>query len=108
MLRVYPSQGREHGYTRTQVSKNQPHPSRAGGAGGDDWAGRRRELGCRYRSHTRDVAGPPRGGVLVEPLDPDVERAGLTTLQLQTAVEGQLRKAGIPLFTTEDRVSVPG
>ena len=26
-------------------------------------------------------------GVLVEPLAPDVERAGLTTLQLQTAVE---------------------
>jgi hypothetical protein len=47
-------------------------------------------------------------GVLVESLDPDVERAGLTTLQLQTAVEGQLRKAGIPVFTTEERLRVPG
>ena len=47
-------------------------------------------------------------GVLVEPLDPDVERAGLTTLQLHTAVEGQLRKAGMPVFTTEERLSVPG
>src|SRR5438445_108872 len=47
-------------------------------------------------------------GVLVEPLDPDVERAGLTTLQLQTAVEGQLQKAGIPVFTTEERLRVPG
>jgi len=47
-------------------------------------------------------------GVLVEPLDPDVERAGLTTLHLQTAVEGQLQKAGIPVFTTEERLRVPG
>ena len=47
-------------------------------------------------------------GVLVEPLAPDVERAGLTTLQLQTEVEGQLRKAGIPVFTTEERLRVPG
>jgi hypothetical protein len=47
-------------------------------------------------------------GVLVAPLDPDVERAGLTTLQLHTAVEGQLRKAGIPVFTPDERVSVPG
>lgn len=47
-------------------------------------------------------------GVLVEPLDPDVERAGLTTVQLQTAVEGQLQKAGIPVFTPEERVRVPG
>ena len=47
-------------------------------------------------------------GVLVEPLAPDVERAGLPTLQLQTAVEGQLRKAGIPVLTAEERVSVPG
>jgi hypothetical protein len=47
-------------------------------------------------------------GVLVEPLAPDVERAGLTTLQLQTAVEGQLQKAGIPVFTTEERLRVPG
>jgi hypothetical protein len=47
-------------------------------------------------------------GVLVEPLDPAVERAGLTTLQLQTAVEGQLQKAGIPVFTTEERLRIPG
>jgi hypothetical protein len=37
-----------------------------------------------------------------------VERAGLTTLQLHTAVEGQLRKAGIPVFTPEEQLRVPG
>ena len=70
-------------------------------AGGESWAADTEAT----RATLRGLRGV---GVLVEPLDPDVERAGLTTLQLQTAVEGQLRKAGIPLFTTEERASVPG
>src|SRR5213595_3453452 len=65
-------------------------------AGGESWAADTEAT----RATLRGLRGV---GVLVEPLDPDVERAGLTTLQLQTAVEGQLRKAGIPLFTTEER-----
>jgi hypothetical protein len=37
--------------------------------------------------------------VVIEDLDPDVERAGLTRHQLQTDVELRLRKAGIRVFT---------
>jgi len=46
--------------------------------------------------------------VIVENLTPEVERAGLTRQQLQTDVELRLRKAGIPLLTSAERVKVPG
>jgi hypothetical protein len=37
--------------------------------------------------------------VVVEPLEPEIERAGLTTSQLQTDVELKLRLASIKVFT---------
>jgi hypothetical protein len=46
--------------------------------------------------------------VVVERFAPDVERAGLTRQQLQTDVELQLRQAGIPVLTHEERHAMPG
>ena len=46
--------------------------------------------------------------VVVEDLRPDVERAGLTRQQLQTDVELQLQKAGMPLLTRAERAQAPG
>jgi hypothetical protein len=54
------------------------------------------------------LRGLPGMSVLVESLEPDVERAGLTTHQLQIDVELQLRKAGIRIFTKEESLRVPG
>jgi len=42
--------------------------------------------------------------VVVEGLDPDLERYGVTKKQLQTAVELRLRKAGLPV---RDGVTLP-
>jgi hypothetical protein len=46
--------------------------------------------------------------VLIEDLPPESARAGLTTPQLQTEVEAQLRHAGIPVFTKDQGFRVPG
>src|SRR5207249_4173290 len=46
--------------------------------------------------------------VLVEALKPEVERAGVTRQQLKIDVELQLRKAGIRVFTEEERLRTPG
>ena len=46
--------------------------------------------------------------VLIEDLPPESERAGLTTQQLQTDVEGQLRHAGIPVLTKDQAFHVQG
>ena len=46
--------------------------------------------------------------VLIEDLPPESERAGLTTQQLQTDVEGQLRHAGIPVLTKDQAFRVQG
>jgi hypothetical protein len=59
----------------------------------------------RTRATLRGVEGVQ---VLIADVGPDVERAGLTRQQLHTAVEGQLRQAGIPLLTSAERVHVPG
>jgi hypothetical protein len=40
--------------------------------------------------------------VLIESLEPDMERAGLSQQQLQTDVELQLRHAGLRVLTTEE------
>jgi len=47
-------------------------------------------------------------GVLVESLDPEDERAGLTQAQLQTDVELRLRKAGIKVMTKQETLQTPG
>jgi hypothetical protein len=59
----------------------------------------------RTRATLRGVAGIQ---VVIADVGPDVERAGLTRQQLHTAVEAQLRQAGIPLVTSAERVHVPG
>jgi hypothetical protein len=46
--------------------------------------------------------------VLIESLEPDMERAGLSQQQLQTDVELQLRHAGLRVLTTEEWAQVPG
>jgi hypothetical protein len=46
--------------------------------------------------------------VLIEYLKPEVERAGLTRQRLQTDVELQLHRAGIPVLTKEERLRIPG
>src|SRR5882724_7083393 len=46
--------------------------------------------------------------VLIEDLTPENERAGLTTQQLQTDVEEQLRQAGILVFTKDQTFRVQG
>src|SRR5437016_357782 len=45
--------------------------------------------------------------VVVNRLDPEVERLGLTKQQLQTDVELQLRKVGIPVLTREEQGKTP-
>src|SRR5437660_9386418 len=97
-----------HDCTRPHDHERLPRPSGLAllcGLIGLPAAESRTQDGDLTRATLRGLRGV---GVLVAPLDPEVERAGLTTLQLQTAVEGQLRKGGIPVFTTEERVSVPG
>ena len=54
------------------------------------------------------LRGLPGVFVAVEALAPAVERAGLTTRQLQTDVEVQLQKAGIRLLTKEEWLMVIG
>ena len=46
--------------------------------------------------------------VLIEDLQLESERAGLTTQQLQTDVEGQLRHAGIPVLTKDHAFRLHG
>jgi Putative peptidoglycan binding domain len=46
--------------------------------------------------------------VLVEPLDPKMERAGLTKEQIQTDVEFRLRQAGVRVLPEEERQGVRG
>ncbi len=46
--------------------------------------------------------------VLIENITPGSERAGLTTQQLQTDVERQLRQAGIPVLTKDQAFRVQG
>jgi len=47
-------------------------------------------------------------GVLIEDLHPNAKKAGLTKSQLQTDVEVELRKAGIPVLTEDERLKTPG
>jgi hypothetical protein len=39
--------------------------------------------------------------VLIEPLDPELEQAGLTAAALRANVEGQLRASGIPIYASQ-------
>ncbi len=45
--------------------------------------------------------------VAVEPLAPELERPGLSAVALRTAVESQLRAAGIPLYATQQQNPSP-
>jgi hypothetical protein len=47
-------------------------------------------------------------GVVVEDLQPDAERDGLTKSQIKTDVELKLRQAGIRVLTIEESFKVPG
>ena len=46
--------------------------------------------------------------VLLEDIKPEMARAGLTTQQLQTDVEGQLRQAGMPVLTKDQAFRMQG
>jgi hypothetical protein len=46
--------------------------------------------------------------VLIEDLEPEIERSGLTKNQLQKDVEGKLRDAGIKTLTQEECSKTPG
>ena len=46
--------------------------------------------------------------VLIEDVKPEMAQAGLTTQQLQTDVEGQLRHAGIPVLTKDQAFRLRG
>ena len=46
--------------------------------------------------------------VLIEDIPPESARAGLTTQQLQTDVEEQLRQAGIPVLTKDQAFRMQG
>jgi hypothetical protein len=46
--------------------------------------------------------------ILIEDLPPESEQAGLTTQQLQTDVEEQLRHAGIPVLTKDQAFRLQG
>lgn len=46
--------------------------------------------------------------VVVEPLDPNAEKDGLSKDQIRTDVELRLRTAGIKVFTERESVSAPG
>jgi hypothetical protein len=46
--------------------------------------------------------------VLVEKLDPDAERLGLTTAQIQADVELRLRKGGVRVLTEEEMLETRG
>jgi hypothetical protein len=46
--------------------------------------------------------------VLVEEINPEAERLGLSRTQLKTDVELRLRKAGIKVLTQEESINTPG
>src|SRR5438128_825512 len=46
--------------------------------------------------------------VLIEDVKPEIAQAGLTTQQLHTEVEGQLRHAGIPVLTKDQAFRMQG
>lgn len=76
------------------------YSSEAGGPEQDAVSSRKQEA----RSGLRGLKGVH---VTVEDLGPEVERQGLTRLQIQTDVELQLRKAGITVMATEEWVKDP-
>ena len=47
-------------------------------------------------------------GVLIEDLQPNAKKVGLTESQLKIDVEVELRKAGIPVLTDDKRWDTPG
>ena len=48
------------------------------------------------------LRGLPGVEVIVEPIDPALEREGLTTASLQAAVAGQLRASGIIIYASQN------
>jgi hypothetical protein len=56
----------------------------------------------------RSLRGLSGVGVLIEDLDDDAKRVGLSTDQIQTDVELKLRLAGIKVLTKEERYLTPG
>lgn len=54
------------------------------------------------------LRGLPGVSVLVERMDPDAERDGVTQSHLQANVERRLRKAGIPVLTNQEQYATPG
>jgi hypothetical protein len=56
----------------------------------------------------RTLRGLQGVGIVIEHLNADAERDGLTKEQIRTAVEGRLRQAGIPVLAREAWTKTPG
>jgi hypothetical protein len=94
-----------HAYTPTSVCRVLIGLAVLGGLIGLPALGRCADDGDFARATLRGLQGVY---VLIEDMKPDIERAGLTTQQLQTDVEGQLRHAGLPVLTKDQAFRVQG
>ncbi|MBA4392847.1 MAG: hypothetical protein C0407_04775 [Desulfobacca sp.] len=61
-----------------------------------------------YSDQKESLKGLQGLGILVEPLDPEIEKAGISRGQLKQEVELKLRQAGIRVLTEKERVKAPG
>ena len=94
-----------HAYTPTSVCRVLIGLAVLWGLIGLPALGRCADDGDFARATLRGLQGV---SVLIEDVPPESERAGLTTQQLQTDVEGQLRQAGIPVLTKDQAFRVQG
>jgi hypothetical protein len=61
-----------------------------------------------YSDQKESLKGLQGLGILVEPLDPEIEKAGVSREHLKQEVELKLRQAGIRVLTEKERVEAPG
>jgi hypothetical protein len=59
-------------------------------------------------SSRESLKGLPGVFVIVDDLEPAIEKAGLTKADIQSQVEQELKVAGIPVLTREQWVTTPG
>lgn len=61
-----------------------------------------------YSDQTESLKGLKGIGLFVEPLNPEVEKAGISRDQLKQEVELKLGQAGIQVLNEEERIKEPG
>jgi len=94
-----------HAYTPTSVCRVLIGLAVLGGLIGLPALGRCADDGDFARATLRGLQGVY---ILIEDIQPEITRAGLTTQQLQTDVEGQLRQAGVPVLTKDQAFRLRG